>query len=243
MRCRGLREQRDPQLLDHPADVDDVGGGPPGGAQGLEQVGVGVLRRDRPARGPGRRAPGWRRPGRAGAAWRAGSGRRSRSRREPGVRDEARAAPARAAGRGRRRRMARTRRGCVAGRARRGGGVTCEVLGEDRLDEPDDLHAPGRPRGCARRRAPPRRPPRCAPRPAAVLGARWRRRRRRGSRRAGPGTDPCGLSASASFWALLRRASTCFHGGGDVEQQQPAHPEAVLGVAPRPAVGSTRRRR
>src|SRR6478735_4109466 len=38
-----LREERDPQLLDHPADVDDVGGAALGGPQGVEQVGVPAL--------------------------------------------------------------------------------------------------------------------------------------------------------------------------------------------------------
>ncbi len=57
---------------------------------------------------------------------------------------------------------------------------------------------------------------------------------------AGRAPTPCGLSARASFWALLSRASTRFQGGGRPEQQQPAHPEPVLGLG-LGRRGSTRR--
>ena len=75
--CRAdrLREERDPQLLDHPADVDDVGGAALGRAAASRAGRRSGPRRGRPARAPGRRGRGWRAPCRAGARWRGGSGR------------------------------------------------------------------------------------------------------------------------------------------------------------------------
>ncbi len=225
-----LREERDPQLLDHPADLDDLGRAALGRAQRVEQVGVAALDEVDLLEGLGVAGEvGGRLVEAVGdrpqVAVEVGQPAQSPCRRRSPV------GRARAAAPGRRRASAGSP-GCSSGRARRGGSS-----------------GRGAWRGSARRGRRPARPWRVvwvrtadsAHSKSSRVRTAWSARSvtassriastaaaRQSSSRAG--TLPCGLWPRASFWVLVRRARICFHGGRDAEQEQPPHAEPVLGV-------------
>ena len=189
-------------------------------------------RRGRPARAAwASRARCGRAPCRGGGRWPAGSGRRSGSRASPVSATN----PGRTSSRSWARTSASSGRtaGLVERSARRGGRRTSRCAASTGSTSPTTCSDPRGRVGAHGRQGPLEgllasrtlRPARCRRSLGTIASTA---EARQSSSRAG--TLPCGLWPSASFWALRQPGEDPLPRRGRVEQQQPAHAEAVLGV-------------
>ena len=184
------------------------------GRSDSSRLGVGVLASEDLARWLACPGPGRRGRGRAGAARRAGTGPGRAAGRKPASATN----PGRTSSRSWARTSATQRPAASAPSCASSRRAASRSLAQDRLDQADDLHHPGRV-GCAPRRAPPRSPPRA---PDLLAGSRSISDRvdgageavveqRRHASRAGCGRAPAS--------GVGEPGQDLLHGGGDVEQR------------------------